>query len=414
MMINSDMKQVNLYEVNLILEVLQSFVSQSIESRICQEEEEVMSKLSPILSCFASVIQFVKTGCVKIPQDLVTQFLVVASILNIVNTEKKREWDTNRRDDGEDDNNNDGGNKEDHDAFGDSLWWDDGYQYQLYWCEDDDTFGSDVFSLESSEGEEEEEYSVAHRVKARRARLGATTAADWVPASSTCTAPPRRGPTPSGTSSTPPSSTTPPRSRRRSNTNPKGDPFINTVLRAFRQVTHKSTYNRQRAETLRAERKAKRVSEVVPDVFQTLWDTVREEEEVPVDVPDPYPVLDWSKVNERFIKNIPRPDKFPKHGCSIDPEFYQFTSRFITGTSDNIKPKFQTELYPFGSEFGYSTSEGIISVTSMVHHGYIWDASGGWILYAQKPKVEVEEKVNKRKYKGEANMRRFRGRGESH
>ena len=102
MMINSDMKQVNLNEVNLILEVLHSFVSQSIESRRCQEEEEVMSKLSPILSCFASVIQFVKTGCVKIPQDLVTQFLEVASILNIVNTEKKREWDTNRRDDGED------------------------------------------------------------------------------------------------------------------------------------------------------------------------------------------------------------------------------------------------------------------------------------------------------------------------
>ena len=50
----------------------------------------------------------------------------------------------------------------------------------------------------------------------------------------------------------------------------------------------------------------------------------------------------------------------------IDPAFYEYTSRFITGNAENTKPKHQTEKFPFGSEWGYITSEGIISVSSIV------------------------------------------------
>ena len=50
-------------------------------------------------------------------------------------------------------------------------------------------------------------------------------------------------------------------------------------------------------------------------------------------------------------------------------------------------------MHAFGSRWGYDTSEGIVSVASLVHHGYIWQ-NNGWMLHAQKP--NLEEKINKR------------------
>ena len=90
----------------------------------------------------------------------------------------------------------------------------------------------------------------------------------------------------------------------------------------------------------------------------------------------------------------------PKHGCSLDPAFYEYTSRFITGNADNTKPKHQTEKFPFGSEWGYMTNEGVISVSSVVHHGYIW-GEGCWTLHAQQPKDKRMGKDNEEKKKFE-------------
>ena len=112
-------------------------------------------------------------------------------------------------------------------------------------------------------------------------------------------------------------------------------------------------------------------------------------------VPDPYPVLDWSKVNSRFLSNIPKPGKYPIHGCSLDPAIYEWSHIFHYpevwgGTKENIKPKFVTSSFPFGEEWGYNTSAGIISVSNVIHHGYIWN-NGNWIWHAQQPRDEMKD-----------------------
>ena len=81
------MKQLLLSDVNSILEVLQSVVSKSFLSTSkskCPEEIQSEAKVFPVISCFANVINFVNEGSVSIPQDLVKQFLEVATILKIV------------------------------------------------------------------------------------------------------------------------------------------------------------------------------------------------------------------------------------------------------------------------------------------------------------------------------------------
>ena len=78
----------------------------------------------------------------------------------------------------------------------------------------------------------------------------------------------------------------------------------------------------------------------MPDEFRLLWDTL-EEEDVKIIVPDPYPIIDWSKVNKRFIANIPEPTLCPIHSCSPDPAFYEWTERKVNGALEKIPPPFE-------------------------------------------------------------------------
>ena len=371
-------KQAQLSDINVILQVLQSLVSQSVTSK-SQSKSQIKIhpeavKIFPVISCFAKVIQFVNEGSVDVPQVLLSQFLEVAAILNIVQNVKEDDINVDDEDLDEDVGNEDPEDDVDDEDFLDNFWWDDGHQYQLYWG-DDDTFGSvsSVFGSESS-SEEEEDFSIADRVKARRLRLCATTAADWVPTPPICSAP-RSRPTPT----TPPPPSTPPTSRRRSS-NVKSDPFISAVLRTIHRTAPKSVFNSRRSEILRKERIEERIANIIPCEFRTLWDSAETEDEEVEDankpVPDPYPVLDWSKVNSRFLSNIPKPGQFPVHGCSLDPAIYEWTHVFHYpevwgGTKENVKPKFVTSSFPFGSEWGYNTIAGIISVSNVIHHGYV-------------------------------------------
>ena len=152
---------------------------------------------------------------------------------------------------------------------------------------------------------------------------------------------------------------------------------------------------------MRKERITRKIANIVPDTLRSLWESAEslmvESEEVKVSVQEPYPSLDWTKVNSRFINNIPKPVQYPTYGCSLDPVIYEWTHKFHYpevwgGTKENIKPKFETSSTPFGSQWGYRTSEGIISVSNVTHHGYIWN-DGHWILHAEQP--SSKEKVTK-------------------
>ena len=228
--------------------------------------------------------------------------------------------------------------------------------------------------------EEDEEVSVAQRVKRRR-NLKETEAF--------MTTPPKK-------SYLSPSSQVVKSPRKKKK---KCDPFLAAITRAIGKVAPKSVYSNVMGEKMKKERDERKVANIVPEVLRSMWETAEslwiESEEVRVTIPDPYPTLDWSKVNKRFISNIPSPTMIPKHGCAVDPAFYEYTSRFITGNAENTKPKFQTERYPFGSEYGYRTNLGIISVSSTVHHGYVWNEDC-WTLHAQLPNDQGKDlKENK-------------------
>ena len=198
----------------------------------------------------------------------------------------------------------------------------------------------------------------------------------------------------------------------------KNDPFLSVITRAIGKLAPKSIYSKEMGEKLKKGRDAKKVANIIPDTLRSMWESAEslwvESEEVKVVVPDPYPTIDWSKVNKRFISNIPSPSMIAKHGCSLDPAFYEYTSRFITGNADNTKPKHQTEKFPFGSEWGYITSEGIISVSSIVHHGYLWN-DGAWTLHAQQPRNPEKENKNIRKEENKLySKKKFKEKRKSH
>ena len=399
------MKQIQLSKVNTILEVLKSIVSESFLSTSkseCPKEIPLAASVFPVISCFASVIKFVNEGLVNIPQDTVKQFLEVATILNIVKEEDVHQEDYHGEEVGEEEDDEEGVNVDDEDIRTD-LWWDNGsHQYQLYW-DDNDIEDCNLFSSEESE-DDEKDFSVAHRVMARRrrARLGSTTAEEVT------LSPPPCSPSPTSPSPTP---------RRRTET--KRDPFITALLRTIHRTAPKSVFNNTKAEVLRKERAEIKIANIIPCEFRTLWDSAEpEDEEVEDDsksVPDPYPVLDWSKVNSRFLSNIPKPGKFPIHGCSLDPAIYEWSHIFHYpevwgGTKENIKPKFVTSSFPFGEEWGYNTSAGIISVSNVIHHGYIWN-NGNWILHAQQPREEMK-KASKDPDKLNSNKKQIKGKKE--
>ena len=298
------------------------------------------------------------------------------------------------------------------DDAGHSMWYpdaDDQDDNSIFSC-----FGGEVPEVNNNSSNEEDEYvgslgdgdgdnkedindliSIADRVKARRNRLESvitnmisnTTSAEKTSLSLS------------------PKVIRNPRKKKK-----KGDPFLAAITRAIGKLAPKSVYNNVMGEKMKKERDERKVANVVPDVLRSMWESAEslwvESEVVRETIPDPYPTLDWSKVNKRFISNIPSPSKIPKHGCSLDPAFYQYTSRFITGTADNIKPKHQTESFPFGSEWGYRTSEGVVSVSSVVHHGYIWDESGCWILHATQPKDKGKRKDDEENNKFEFKRRK--------
>ena len=179
----------------------------------------------------------------------------------------------------------------------------------------------------------EENFSIADRVKARRLKHqsvktdGSMTSSSKLPSSSTKVKSPRKE-------------------------KKKNDPFLSVISRAIGKLAPKSIYSKELGEKLKKGRDAKKVANIIPDEFRSLLESAEslwvDSEEVKVFVPDPYPTLDWSKINKRFISNIPSPSTFPKHGCSLDPAFYEYTSRFITGNADKLNPNIRRRSFHLG------------------------------------------------------------------
>ena len=99
--------------------------------------------------------------------------------------------------------------------------------------------------------------------------------------------------------------------------------------------------------------------------------------------------IDLTKVNQFFLRNIPKPEYFPIFGCSDDPEFYS-DERIKTdivdyyGNRQTLPPRHKQKA-PFGSLYGYKTDVGIIPVPNQSIFGHVWKGRDGegWVLQAQ-------------------------------
>jgi len=147
--------------------------------------------------------------------------------------------------------------------------------------------------------------------------------------------------------------------------------FIDSLLNFMDVVAPKSIFNKKKS----MRRKNKRTRKLITPHLRSMWTNS-------ADIVDPVtsssgtslglPVIDFSKVNKRFVENIPKPDLFPIHGCAQFPD-----------------QKKVNQYSPFGYESGYMTDHGIVALpNNLVVHGYVWSKEVGWILKAHFPKGE--------------------------
>ena len=98
-----------------------------------------------------------------------------------------------------------------------------------------------------------------------------------------------------------------------------------------------------------------------------------------------FKTIDFSKVNVRNMANIPKPNYFPIHGVSKDPEFYKKTY-WVKGFEYDKKEINYYKPSPHGSKYGYQTNDGIVPVPDSPVHGHVWsDLLHNWVLHAVYP-----------------------------
>ena len=116
-------------------------------------------------------------------------------------------------------------------------------------------------------------------------------------------------------------------------------------------------------------------------------------------------------MNERSLGNLPKPQMFPKLGCSDDPNIYADRihdhgahGRINTGTIHAKEP------YPFGLEYGLMTDLGVISCNKgdpycNVIYCHVWSRDlCRWVTHARYPEdntkgVKKTSSVLPKKYK---------------
>ena len=174
--------------------------------------------------------------------------------------------------------------------------------------------------------------------------------------------------------------------------------FIKNISSFLSLAAPSGVFSRRKSKRRRA-KKMRRL--VHPDLFN-IWyysgqiTSPPDVKSKPVSVP-PYPEVDWTNVNKRFLGNIPNPSFFPIHGCSEDPTHYEPT---YVSHNNFITAEFERPC-PFGQAYGYLTEGGVIAVPDQVHHGYIWSVSdsgvGQWVLSLQSRQIPKKQERSRGK-----------------
>ena len=117
---------------------------------------------------------------------------------------------------------------------------------------------------------------------------------------------------------------------------------------------------------------------VVPKVFASVWRNSDLLQFTPfIDVPDPTPIIDWTKV--KIKPSLPNPEHFPIHSASQDPNFYMDRKSYY----GIMSAEFDVGKSPFGTIPGYKTTMGILPVPDQPMGGYIYCLETNvWLLHA--------------------------------
>ena len=152
----------------------------------------------------------------------------------------------------------------------------------------------------------------------------------------------------------------------------EADVTISRVLAAISSIAPSSIYDKKRA--MRKRRKRMKTM-ICPELFP-IWSNA-------ASILSPvtnsmqsstssFPNVDWKSVNKRFLSNIPSPTSLPIHGCFSSAEDYEDVfQKNDYGGIQNLGSKF-TRDFPFGSELGFLTDAGPVSVPNDVFHGYTY------------------------------------------
>ena len=174
--------------------------------------------------------------------------------------------------------------------------------------------------------------------------------------------------------------------------------FIDKLLTFMSKVAPNNVFSRQKSKRRKA-RKLRRL--LHPELF-SIW-YYSGQLVAPTDVSKksvsspPYPEVDWSSVNKRFLTNVPTPVQYPVYGCSESADFYEEKMEMSTyGYATNEGSAFTKTDFPFGSLPGYKTIYGVVSVpSSQVFHGYTWLEREGWVLHASMPSSKVPRRTER-------------------
>ena len=165
---------------------------------------------------------------------------------------------------------------------------------------------------------------------------------------------------------------------------------IDTIISVVHRIAPDLRYSKAKADARRKRqlRKArKKLTRSMHPDLRCLWTHVDEVvtpkvKEVRVPPVSPLPSVDWTQVNKRFLSNLPESQSFPLHGCSQDPDFYvpvPVRKEYPFGTKIT---RFECHN-PFGAEHGYLTDAGIIARGGHgeIVHGYVFSAEHNtWVL----------------------------------
>ena len=186
---------------------------------------------------------------------------------------------------------------------------------------------------------------------------------------------------------------------------------ISSLLTFISRIAPGDVFSASKSVRRRKRRMMKAIHPVLRCLFKHSLDLFTQ---APSPGPVPYqrppvPVVDWTRVNERSLGNLPKPQMFPKLGCSDDPNIYADRihdhgahGRINTGTIHAKEP------YPFGVDYGFMTDLGVISVNKGDHmedpyqhviQGHVWSRElHRWVIHAKyvKDKDKNSKEVKKK------------------